>query len=46
MSMSGVQFVTSQAKIGTIFTICTQEWTLDEEIDVVKDVEGLGGRQV
>lgn len=35
-----VQFNTSQTRIETI--ICAQEWTPDE--DVVRDVEGLGGK--
>lgn len=34
------QFITSQAEIETVCTVCTQKWTPDVQVDVVRDVEG------
>lgn len=33
------QFITSQAKIETVCTICTQKWNPDVQIDLVRDLE-------
>lgn len=35
------QFITSQAKIESVCTICTQKWNPDVQVDVVRDVEGI-----